>query len=455
MEPRAGTRRPSTPSTRSGLLQAESNWPAAVDALLRAWSMRPTRAEPLYHLAFGYRNRAAWSAAYLFATRGVYIVEPDDILYVESLAVSLGAAVRALRRRVVRRRQGPGPFRHRGAARRSGAPRALAGARPGQSQAGIEETPLPGTDVEVANESKPADPEVSDHEAAGGGHGDRLLAWSLRRGSVLCAVFVIVVGIAKYGVGIYPSWNFMVSFAQHWRTPEVSPLLQGPNNFRLASPITAVVAGVLNITNGPAYLGIHLPSGLWRHCDAVLPPLRPPHRRTAADGRTSPGRRGGPAVLLDWVGSYDAVTIAAGAVIGLAESPVVVRGGMGGPGVQQLGPSRHRSRHRCPHSLQRETAGVLSSDRDLLYRHGRRLRRVFASSLNGWGGATSQLTLIKFYGMSRFVTSAVHYWPLDHRVRSGRGLGLSLEQGDPSLSGSQGHVRSRRRRFLHRAVHRA
>jgi hypothetical protein len=69
---------------QAGLLQAESNWPAAVDGLLRAWSMRPTRAEPLYHLAFGYRNREAWSAAYLFATRGVYIVEPDDILFVES-----------------------------------------------------------------------------------------------------------------------------------------------------------------------------------------------------------------------------------------------------------------------------------------------------------------------------------------------------------------------------------
>jgi len=67
-----------------GVLQLESNWPAAVDALLRAWSMRPTRAEPLYYLAFGWRIREAWPAAYLFASRGVHIPEPDDILFVDT-----------------------------------------------------------------------------------------------------------------------------------------------------------------------------------------------------------------------------------------------------------------------------------------------------------------------------------------------------------------------------------
>ncbi len=67
-----------------GLLQLESNFSHASTALLRAWSMRPTRAEPLYYLAFGWRNREAWSAAYLFASRGVHIPEPDDILFVDS-----------------------------------------------------------------------------------------------------------------------------------------------------------------------------------------------------------------------------------------------------------------------------------------------------------------------------------------------------------------------------------
>ncbi len=67
-----------------GMLQFDRNWPAAVDALLRAWSMRPTRAEPLFYLAYGWRNREAWPAAHLFASRGVNIPEPDDILFVET-----------------------------------------------------------------------------------------------------------------------------------------------------------------------------------------------------------------------------------------------------------------------------------------------------------------------------------------------------------------------------------
>lgn len=66
-----------------GVHLLQSDWPAAVDALLRAWSLRPTRVEPLYHLAFGWRNRGAWPAAYLFASRGVHIPVPDDILFVE------------------------------------------------------------------------------------------------------------------------------------------------------------------------------------------------------------------------------------------------------------------------------------------------------------------------------------------------------------------------------------
>jgi hypothetical protein len=67
-----------------GALQLDRDWPVAVDALLRAWSLRPTRAEPLYHLALGWRNRGAWPAAYLFASRGVNIPVPDDILFVET-----------------------------------------------------------------------------------------------------------------------------------------------------------------------------------------------------------------------------------------------------------------------------------------------------------------------------------------------------------------------------------
>lgn len=66
-----------------GILKTENDWPGAADALLRAWSMRPTRAEPLYRLAYGWRNRGVWQAAYLFASRGIHIPEPEDTFFVE------------------------------------------------------------------------------------------------------------------------------------------------------------------------------------------------------------------------------------------------------------------------------------------------------------------------------------------------------------------------------------
>jgi hypothetical protein len=68
-----------------GVLKAQAgDWSAAVPSLLDAWNYRPSRVEPLYHLALGYRNRSAHQAAYLFALRGVDRPRPKDILFVEA-----------------------------------------------------------------------------------------------------------------------------------------------------------------------------------------------------------------------------------------------------------------------------------------------------------------------------------------------------------------------------------
>jgi glycosyltransferase involved in cell wall biosynthesis len=68
-----------------GVLKAQAgDWSAAVPALLDAWNYRPSRVEPLYHLALGYRNRSAHQAAYLFALRGVDRPRPKDVLFVEA-----------------------------------------------------------------------------------------------------------------------------------------------------------------------------------------------------------------------------------------------------------------------------------------------------------------------------------------------------------------------------------
>jgi hypothetical protein len=67
-----------------GLLTARAGEPAAsAMALIRAWQSRPTRAEPLYHLAVALRDQRLHEAAFLFSQRGVVTPQPDDILFVE------------------------------------------------------------------------------------------------------------------------------------------------------------------------------------------------------------------------------------------------------------------------------------------------------------------------------------------------------------------------------------
>jgi tetratricopeptide (TPR) repeat protein len=68
-----------------GVLHARrGDWTAAVPALVAAWTMRPTRIEPLYELARGYRERGEHEAAHLFATRALDAHIPDDTLFVHS-----------------------------------------------------------------------------------------------------------------------------------------------------------------------------------------------------------------------------------------------------------------------------------------------------------------------------------------------------------------------------------
>lgn len=55
---------------------------AAVSALLEAWDARPSRAEPLYELAWMFRARGRHHSAHMVADRGRSIPVPDDTLFV-------------------------------------------------------------------------------------------------------------------------------------------------------------------------------------------------------------------------------------------------------------------------------------------------------------------------------------------------------------------------------------
>jgi hypothetical protein len=57
-------------------------WPEVLNAYLRAWEFRPTRAEPLHQIAHRYRTDGRYQLGYLFAERAASIPLPaEDLLF--------------------------------------------------------------------------------------------------------------------------------------------------------------------------------------------------------------------------------------------------------------------------------------------------------------------------------------------------------------------------------------
>ena len=71
---------------RIGLCRELQNKPIeqVADAMIKAWEMRPTRAEPLYHLSNVYRKHNRLPAAFMIAFQALTIPKPPhDILFVD------------------------------------------------------------------------------------------------------------------------------------------------------------------------------------------------------------------------------------------------------------------------------------------------------------------------------------------------------------------------------------
>jgi hypothetical protein len=65
------------------MAQLGASWPDVQDAYLRAWEFRPTRAEPLYAIAFRYRTDQRYRLGYQFAELAAEIPFPEqDLLFV-------------------------------------------------------------------------------------------------------------------------------------------------------------------------------------------------------------------------------------------------------------------------------------------------------------------------------------------------------------------------------------
>ena len=103
------------------------------------------------------------------------------------------------------------------------------------------------------------------------------------------------------------------------QTPHASLLLQPPDDYRLASPVSALAAGFLHLTSVRTFLAFHLVIAVL----AVISPFALPRVRASRELRSLMTLlligSAIPAVLFGWVGGYDAVTVASLSVAILAD----------------------------------------------------------------------------------------------------------------------------------------
>ena len=241
--------------------------------------------------------------------------------------------------------------------------------------------------------------------------GKDAVSWLVNRGWAFYVLWVLVIDLVKYGVGILPSWNFMQAIAQNWRNPHSSVFMTAPADFRLADSASAVLAGWLHLTTGIEFLGFHFLLA----CTALVIPLLMPSVRRDPRLRAIVGLlligSAIPAVLLSWIGSYDPVSIAAAGVAGLSRRPWAASLGW--------------AVFSFNNASQAFVAAIIyavvlvSDDWD-----GAKTRLLAAAAglivgytgvqvlISHWGGATGAWTIFRNYGFSRYVDGATSYWPL-------------------------------------------
>lgn len=139
-------------------------------------------------------------------------------------------------------------------------------------------------------------------------------------GALALAGTAAAVSIVKYGVGIHPEWRRLQDAALHWPDLAQSPLIMEGDRSLLSNITTAWASGAVGAGTPLRYLALSLALTLLA---IALPFLMPALRGNPVAVRIAFVMVVGgpvPAVLLGWVGGYDAVLVIALAVAALARN---------------------------------------------------------------------------------------------------------------------------------------
>lgn len=61
----------------------ECDWRVILNSYLQAYNFRPSRLEPVYHIAFFYRSHQQYALGYHFARLVTEVPYPDDVMFIE------------------------------------------------------------------------------------------------------------------------------------------------------------------------------------------------------------------------------------------------------------------------------------------------------------------------------------------------------------------------------------
>lgn len=134
----------------------------------------------------------------------------------------------------------------------------------------------------------------------------RLRPWQI---SLLLGFLAALVGLVKYGIGVFPDWIYFYDLSANWSDPSQSPLMVPPADYLQSNFVAAWLAGLLGFTTVVSHFAFHVVLAIFA---IVLPFFMPVVRASVtrsqlmfiaiAGGATLP-------VLLLWVNGYDAVTV--------------------------------------------------------------------------------------------------------------------------------------------------
>ena len=140
------------------------------------------------------------------------------------------------------------------------------------------------------------------------------------RTSIALAALAVAVAVIKAGAGLHPEWHRLQDAAAHWPSVTESPLIMEGDRSLLSNITTSLLSGLLGARTPVAYLTVSL---VLTAVAIALPLLMPAVRNSRTATRLVFIMIVGgavPAVLLSWIGGYDAVVVIALTVAVLARN---------------------------------------------------------------------------------------------------------------------------------------